>query len=86
MTQKVFGSEVLGVHRSRVGAVERGANLTLDWVEQFSDRLGIDPVVLLAGPSVDDDAAADDQAEWVRPVLRAAHDGDELEDDLRDRT
>ena len=41
-------AEVLGVHRTYMGGVERGErNLTLKSVERIADRLGIDPVSLL---------------------------------------
>ena len=41
-------AEVLGVHRTYMGGVERGErNLTLKSVERIADRLGVDPVSLL---------------------------------------
>lgn len=37
-------AEVLGVHRTYMGGVERGErNLTLKSVERIADRLGVDP-------------------------------------------
>ncbi|MGD0312243.1 MAG: helix-turn-helix transcriptional regulator [Acidimicrobiales bacterium] len=42
-------AEVLGVHRTYMGGVERGErNLTLKSVERIADRLGIDPLTLLS--------------------------------------
>lgn len=71
-------ADVLGVHRTRAGAIERGEqNLTLRSVERLSQRVGIDPLVLLAG-RIDDEA-------HEPVVLRAAHDGGEVDDDLGDR-
>ena len=41
-------AEVLAVHRTYMGGVERGErNLTLKSVERIADRLGVDPVSLL---------------------------------------
>lgn len=68
--------EVLEVHPNYAGKVERGKqNLTLQSVERLSARVGIDALVLLNGLQ----GAADDV-----PVLRAAHDGDDVDGDLRD--
>jgi transcriptional regulator with XRE-family HTH domain len=45
-------ADVLDVHRTFVGGVERGErNLTLQTVERLSARLGADPVVLLGAPA-----------------------------------
>ncbi|HEX9995085.1 MAG TPA: helix-turn-helix transcriptional regulator [Acidimicrobiales bacterium] len=42
-------AEVLGVHRTFMGAVERGErNLTLQTLERIAERLGVDPLELLA--------------------------------------
>ena len=41
-------AEVLGVHRTYMGGIERGErNLTLKSVERIADCLGVDPVSLL---------------------------------------
>ena len=41
-------ADVLGVHRTYMGGVERGErNLTLRTLERLADRLGVDPVGLL---------------------------------------
>lgn len=67
ISQEHWG-DVLGMHRTRAGAIERGEqNLTLRSVERIAERLGIEPLVLLAGP--------DEGSGGV--VLRAAHDGDD---------
>jgi transcriptional regulator with XRE-family HTH domain len=47
LSQEQF-ADVLGVHRTFVGAVERGErNLTLRSVERLSEKLGVAPVDLL---------------------------------------
>ncbi|WP_255784558.1 helix-turn-helix domain-containing protein [Mycobacteroides abscessus] len=47
LSQEQF-AEVLGVHRTYMGAVERGErNLTLRVLERFADRLALDPLALL---------------------------------------
>ena len=47
LSQEGF-AEVLGVHRTYIGGVERGErNLTLRSVERIAAQLGIDPVDLL---------------------------------------
>jgi transcriptional regulator with XRE-family HTH domain len=47
LSQEVF-AEMLGVHRTYMGGVERGErNLTLRSLERIADRLGVDPRVLL---------------------------------------
>lgn len=44
-------AEVLGVHRTYMGGVERGErNLTLRSVERLAERIEQDPIVLLAEP------------------------------------
>jgi transcriptional regulator with XRE-family HTH domain len=44
-------AEVLGVHRTYMGGVERGErNLTLRSVERIAQRLGLDPLDLLKRP------------------------------------
>jgi transcriptional regulator with XRE-family HTH domain len=49
LSQEAFAAEVLNVHRTRAGAIERGErNLTLQTVEKIADRLGLDPLELLA--------------------------------------
>lgn len=47
LSQEAF-AEVLGVHRTYMGGVERGErNLTLRSVERIADRIGIAPLDLL---------------------------------------
>lgn len=48
LSQEAF-ADVLGVHRTYMGGVERGErNLTLRSVERIAERLGLDPLALLA--------------------------------------
>jgi transcriptional regulator with XRE-family HTH domain len=48
LSQEAFAAEVLKVHRTRGGAIERGdRNLTLQTVEQIAERIGLDPLDLL---------------------------------------
>jgi transcriptional regulator with XRE-family HTH domain len=48
LSQEAF-AEVLGVHRTYMGGIERGErNLTLQSVERIASQLGIDPLKLLA--------------------------------------
>jgi transcriptional regulator with XRE-family HTH domain len=47
LSQEAF-ADVLGVHRTYMGGVERGErNLTLKSVERIAERLDLDPLVLL---------------------------------------
>ncbi len=47
LSQEAF-ADVLGVHRTYMGGVERGErNLTLKSVERIAERLGVDPLSLL---------------------------------------
>lgn len=47
ISQEAF-AQVLGVHRTYMGAVERGQrNLTLQSLERIADKIGVDPVDLL---------------------------------------
>lgn len=47
-SQEAFAAEVLNVHRTRAGAIERGErNLTLQTVETIADRIGLKPLDLL---------------------------------------
>jgi transcriptional regulator with XRE-family HTH domain len=49
LSQEAFAAEVLKVHRTRAGAIERGErNLTLQTVERIADRIGLDPLDLFA--------------------------------------
>ncbi len=51
LSQEAF-AEVLGVHRTYMGGVERGErNLTLRSVERLAAHLGVDPLVLLTDPT-----------------------------------
>ncbi len=51
MSQEAF-ADVLGVHRTYLGGIERGEhNLTLRSVERIAERIGIDPMVLLTTTS-----------------------------------
>ncbi len=50
LSQEVF-ADVLGVHRTYMGGLERGErNVTLRTVERLADRLGVDALDLLGGP------------------------------------
>lgn len=50
LSQEAF-AEVLEVHRTYMGGVERGErNLTLQSVERIAARLGVDPRALLEAP------------------------------------
>ena len=47
LSQEAF-AELLGVHRTYLGSVERGErNLTLKSVERLAERLGVPPLALL---------------------------------------
>jgi transcriptional regulator with XRE-family HTH domain len=47
LSQEAF-AEVLGVHRTYMGGLERGErNLTLKSLERIADRIGLDPIALL---------------------------------------
>jgi transcriptional regulator with XRE-family HTH domain len=49
LSQEAFAAEVLKVHRTRAGAIERGErNLTLQTVERIADRIGLEPMALLS--------------------------------------
>ena len=63
LSQEEF-AEVLKIHRTYVGGLERGErNPSLQVIERLADELGVDPVELLLDPAA------------VRPVLRAANTG-----------
>jgi transcriptional regulator with XRE-family HTH domain len=48
LSQEAF-ADVLGVHRTYMGSVERGErNLTLRSVERIAERLALDPLDLLS--------------------------------------
>ena len=48
LSQEAF-ADVLGVHRTYMGSVERGErNLTLRTLERIAERIGQDPLTLLA--------------------------------------
>jgi transcriptional regulator with XRE-family HTH domain len=47
LSQEEF-AEVLGVHRTYMGGIERGErNLTLKSLERIAERIGVDPLILL---------------------------------------
>jgi transcriptional regulator with XRE-family HTH domain len=49
LTQEAF-ADVLGVHRTYMGGVERGErNLTLKSLERIAESVGLDPLALLSG-------------------------------------
>lgn len=51
LSQEEF-AEVLGVHRTYMGGVERGErNLTLQTVERLAESLGVAPLALLRPPA-----------------------------------
>jgi transcriptional regulator with XRE-family HTH domain len=51
LSQEAF-AEILDVHRTYMGGVERGErNLTLRSVERIAARLGVDPIELLEPPT-----------------------------------
>ncbi|MHB8243123.1 MAG: helix-turn-helix domain-containing protein [Solirubrobacteraceae bacterium] len=53
LSQEAF-ADVLGVHRTYMGGVERGErNLTLKSLERIADRLELDPLELLTSSSAD---------------------------------
>jgi len=48
LSQEAFADR-LGVHRTYMGGVERGErNLTLRSLERIAERVGVDPLLLLA--------------------------------------
>jgi transcriptional regulator with XRE-family HTH domain len=50
LSQEAF-ADVLGVHRTYMGGVERGErNLTLKSLERIAERAGVDPLSLLGEP------------------------------------
>lgn len=50
MSQEAF-ADVLGVHRTYMGAIERGErNLTLKSVERIAAKIGVEPLWLLTAP------------------------------------
>ena len=47
LSQEAF-ADVLGVHRTYMGGVERGErNLTLQSLEKMAEQIGVDPLTLL---------------------------------------
>ena len=54
LSQEAF-AEFIGIHRTYVGAVERGErNLTLATVERYAERIGVPPLDLLTEQSPPD--------------------------------
>ena len=48
LSQEAFAADVLRVHRTYAGKIERGEeNLTLKSVERIAARIGLDPISLL---------------------------------------
>lgn len=48
-SQEAFAHEVLGVHRTYVGMLERGErSVTLNSLEDYAQRIGVEPMELLA--------------------------------------
>lgn len=48
LSQERF-AEILGFHRTYMGGIERGErNLTLKSVERITEKVGVDPITLLA--------------------------------------
>jgi transcriptional regulator with XRE-family HTH domain len=48
LSQEAF-ADLLGFHRTYMGGIERGErNLTLKSLERIAERLGVDPLTLLA--------------------------------------
>lgn len=71
LSQEEF-AEVLKIHRTYVGGLERGErNPSLQVIERLADELGVDPVALLVEP------------EAAVPALRAAHTGTDAPPDAR---
>ena len=57
LSQEAF-AEVLGVHRTYMGGLERGErNLTLRNLERIASRIDLDPLVLLAQGTTRRDAS-----------------------------
>jgi transcriptional regulator with XRE-family HTH domain len=53
LSQEAF-ADVLGVHRTYMGGVERGErNLTLKSLERIAERVGVDPLSLLTTDPAD---------------------------------
>ncbi|MBF6621251.1 MAG: helix-turn-helix transcriptional regulator [Patulibacter sp.] len=47
-SQEAFAADVLCIHRTLAGAIERGErNLTLTTIERIAERAGVDPLDLL---------------------------------------
>ncbi len=57
LSQEEF-AEVLGVHRTYVGGIERGErNVSLRSLERYAERLGLDPLGLLEEVPAEEPAA-----------------------------
>jgi transcriptional regulator with XRE-family HTH domain len=70
LSQEEF-ADALGVHRTYVGAIERGErNLTLQTIERLAQILSVEPLRLLA-----DDFAAGELATGTRARAAATGDG-----------
>jgi transcriptional regulator with XRE-family HTH domain len=56
LSQEAF-AEVIGVHRTYMGAIERGErNLTLRSLEKIATRIEVEPLSLLAPRPADDES------------------------------
>jgi transcriptional regulator with XRE-family HTH domain len=57
LSQEAF-ADVLGVHRTYMGGVERGErNLTLKSLERIAQRINVDPITLLQPDSIQPEPA-----------------------------
>ena len=72
MSQEAF-ADVLGVHRTYIGAIERGdKHLSLRSVERLAERLGVQPLELLQPTGASPDPAAPVERRTSRRARRSA--------------